>query len=175
MDCRSNQPFFHWLAKRLHSNHGAQRHAISYRIGSSRCCYRGGQGTTDWTSPGCCTYSHDGACCSRIMHQSVHDLENSITSETALLPVEAATAFPPALLGRESANHPRCSYSYFGLGRISLPSLHLPFGRIKNSLLIAYRKGSPRYWQLGCSRSIEPPSSQLEGLVRDGRGTFYRV
>jgi len=57
-------------------------------------------------------------------------LENSITPEAALFPVEAAADFQPAPMGRESATHPRYCHSCSGRGWISLPSLHLPLSRI---------------------------------------------
>src|ERR1700756_1422344 len=155
MGCRSNEPFFHHLAKRLHTHHGAQRCSADHRTWSSRrsCCRS--KGTSNGLSPGCNTHSHDGACCSWLLHQPVHDLENSITPEPALGSVEAATHYALAVVGRESANHTRCCHSLSCLGRIPLPSLHLPIGRIEKIRVIKYRTGclsiGDRPFSINCS------------------------
>jgi hypothetical protein len=61
--------------------------------------------------------------------------------------MEAAAGLRPAPLGRKSADHPRCCHSYFGRGRIALPPLHLPLGRIEKIRIIEYRIGLPGYWR----------------------------
>ena len=128
----------HSLAKRLHPHHCAQWRSADHRTWSSRRCCRRSKGTSNRLSPGRHTHSHDGACCSRILHQSVHDLENSITPQTAFFSMEAAAGLRPAPLGRKSADHPRCCHSYFGRGRIALPPLYLPPGRIEKIRIIEY-------------------------------------
>ena len=145
MGCRSNEPFFHRLAKRVHIYRGAQRRSADHRTGSSRRSCRGSKGTSNRLSPGRHTHSHDVACCSWLLHQPVHALENSISPEPALGSVEATTDYASAVVGRESANHTHCCHSFSCLGRIPLPPLHLPLGRIEKIQVIEYRTGLPEY------------------------------
>src|SRR5215469_1072796 len=136
MGCRSNESFFHRLAKRLHTRHGAQRRSDDHRTWSPRRSCRGSTGTSNRLSPGCNTHSHDGACCSWLLHQPVHDLENSISPEPILGSVEATTHYASAVVGRGSANHTRSCHSFSCFGRIPLPSLHLPLGQIEKKRIM---------------------------------------
>jgi hypothetical protein len=131
MGCRSNEPFFHRPAKRLHSRHGAERRSADHRTWSPCRSCRGSTGNSNRLSPGCHTHSHDGVCCSWLLHQPVHDLESSSSPEPTLGSVEATTDYASAVVGRESANHTRCCHSFSCFGRISLPSLHLRLGQIE--------------------------------------------
>lgn len=133
MGCRSNEPFFHRIAKRLHTRHGAQRRSADHRTWSPRRGCRGSTGDSNRLSPGRYTHSLDGACCSWLLHQPVHDLENSISPEPALGSVEATTDYASAIVGRESTNHTRCCHSFSCFGRIPLPSLHLQLGQIESA------------------------------------------
>src|SRR5271170_6368538 len=135
----------------MHPRHGAQRRASRHWTGSSRCSRRGSQRTCNRTSSGRHSYSHDGACCSRVVHQPLYYLENSISPKATLCSVEAAVDFAPALVGRESANHPRFCHSDSGPGRIPLPSLHLPLGWIEK--IQVNELSTSRWLNLAVSRS----------------------
>jgi hypothetical protein len=133
MGRRSNEPFFHRLAKRLYARHGAQRRSADHRTWSPRRSCRGSTGNSNRLSPGRNTHSHDGACCSRLLHQPVHHLENSISPEPALGSVEGTTDYASAVIGREGANHTRRYHCFSCFGRIPLPSLHLRPGQIESA------------------------------------------
>src|SRR5260370_41842054 len=79
--------------KRLHTHHGAQRRSDDHRTWSPRRCCRRSKGTSNRLSPGRHTHSHDGAFCSWLLHQPLHNLENSISAEPALGSVEATPAY----------------------------------------------------------------------------------
>jgi len=167
MGCRSNEPFFHRLAKRLHTRHGAQRRSADHRTWSPRRSRRGSTGNSNRLSPGRHTHSHDGACCCWLLHQPVHDLENSISPEPALGSVETATDYASEGVGRESANHTRCCQSFSCFGRIPLPSLHLRPGQIESARDKATRTK--------CS-DVPPrrsPSSFLSSAIRTERPTCW--
>lgn len=168
MGCRSNESFIHRLAKRLHTHHGAQRCSAHHRTRSPRCSCRGSTGTSNRLSPGRHTHSHDGARCSWLLHQPVHDLENSISPEPALGSVEATTDYASAVVGRESANHTRCYHSFSCLGRILLPSLHLSLGRIEKFRVIEFEQVWLSIWRRRHFRSIAPSSFRQEECIKPG-------
>ena len=152
----------------MHPHHGAQWRTSRHWPGSSRCSRRGSQRTCNRTSPGRHSYSHDGACCSRVVHQPLYDLENSISPKATVCSVEATVDFAPALVGRESANHPRFCHSDSGPGRIPLPSLHLPLGRIKK--IQVNELSTSRWLNLAVSRSyllrvVVPDVQSIRGIA----------